>query len=171
MKEFSEAFLGRVHALTKAYELLSGRSWEDVPLSDIVREELKPFINDDRLNVTLNGPDIALDARGALAVGMAVHELTTNAVKYGALSVPEGDVAVTWSIEVLDEENTFSLDWRERNGPPVSAPKRGFGLTLIERGLSHDLAGRAHVEFLPEGVHATLCAPLRRRDQRPVRSR
>jgi two-component system CheB/CheR fusion protein len=169
IKDFSEAFLGRVHALTKAYELLSGRSWEDVPLADIVREELKPYINEERLNVILNGPDVALDARGALAVGMAVHELTTNAVKYGALSVPEGDVAVTWSIEILDGEPTFSLDWREQHGPPVSLPKRGFGLMLIERGLAHDLSGEARVAFLPDGVHATLRAPLRRRDQRPVR--
>jgi two-component system CheB/CheR fusion protein len=162
MEAFGTAFLGRVQALTKAYELLSGRSWEDVPLGDIVREELSPFIDDKRLNVRLSGADIALDARGALAVGMAIHELTTNAVKYGALSVPEGDVAVTWSIEDVSEGESFVLDWVERNGPKVVPAKPGFGLLLIERGLKHDLAGQAVVEFLPEGVRARLRAPLRR---------
>jgi len=162
MEEFSAAFLGRVHALAKAYELLSGRNWEDVPLRDIVAQELQPFIAEHRVNVTLDGPDIALDARGALAIGMAVHELTTNAVKHGALSVPEGHITVTWKPEPYKGENAFVLEWTETGGPAVGTPKPGFGLLLIERGLSHDLGGEAGVTFEPAGARAILRAPIRR---------
>ena len=92
---------------------------------------------------------------------MAIHELATNAAKYGALSVPEGDVAVTWAVERTDDGEHFLLDWIERNGPPVKEPaKRGFGSMLIERALGHDLSGKATIEFLPEGVRAIVRAPL-----------
>jgi two-component system CheB/CheR fusion protein len=167
LEEFSATFLGRVHALAKAYELLSGRNWEDVPLRDIVEEELRPFLAEDRVNVTLEGSDIALDARGALAVGMALHELTTNAVKYGALSVPEGHIMVSWKTEAFRGENAFVLLWTETNGPAVTGGKPGFGILLIERGLSHDLAGEAHVTLAPGGVQAILRAPIRRRSLAP----
>ncbi len=163
MEAFSDVFIGRVHALTKAYELLSGRSWREVLLADVLAEELRPFMSDTRDNIRLQGPEVSLDARGALAVGMAIHELSTNAVKYGSLSVADGDVSVDWRVEPGDDGPYFVLDWIERNGPPVALPqKRGFGMVLIERGFSHDLAGEAHIEFVTAGVHARLRAPLRR---------
>jgi two-component system CheB/CheR fusion protein len=163
IEEFSDAFLGRIHALTKAYELLSLRSWEDVLLGDVVREELRPFMSLADHNIVLSGPDVALDARGALAVGLAIHELSTNAAKYGALSVPKGDVAVTWTIATTGDRPYFSIDWIEHNGPPVAMPvKPGFGIVLIERGVAHDLGGEAQIEFLRTGVHARLRAPQRR---------
>ena len=115
----------------------------------------------DRTNVVITGPTVLLDPRGALALGMAVHELATNAAKFGALSVPEGDVAVTWDVERTEDGEHLHLDWVERNGPPVKEPaKRGFGSMLIERALSHDLSGKAKIEFLPEGVRAIVRAPL-----------
>ncbi len=163
IEEFSDAFLGRIHALTKVYELLSLRSWEDVLLGDVVREELRPFMSLADHNIVLSGPDVALDARGALAVGLAIHELSTNAAKYGALSVPKGDVAVTWTIATTGDRPYFSIDWIEHNGPPVAMPvKPGFGIVLIERGVAHDLGGEAQIEFLRTGVHARLRAPQRR---------
>jgi two-component system CheB/CheR fusion protein len=160
---FAETFLGRVHALAKAYELLSDRGWEDVQLRAIIEEELRPFLADHRMNITMDGPEIALDARAALAIGMAIHELTTNAVKYGALSVPEGNIAVSWTLDPDQPGKTFVLDWDESGGPAVGQPKRGFGLQLIERGLAHDLQGETRLSFRPTGVHATLRASLRRR--------
>lgn len=137
-------------------------------LQEIVAEELRPFMAADRTNIHIDGPAVALDPRGALALGMAIHELATNAVKYGALSVPEGDIAVTWNVERTTEGERLALAWRERNGPPVESPvKRGFGLLLIERGLAHDMAGGATVEFLPGGLRASLHAPLTREGKSP----
>ncbi|MEO5738593.1 MAG: sensor histidine kinase [Variovorax sp.] len=102
-----------------------------------------------------------LDPSSALALGMAIHELATNATKYGALSVPEGDVAVTWAVERTGDDDHLVLDWAEQNGPPVTAPaKRGFGTELIERSLTHNMSGEAKVEFLPDGVRARVRAPL-----------
>jgi two-component system CheB/CheR fusion protein len=161
LEEFSGVFLGRVHALTAAYSLLSRENWSAVQLEEIIAEELRPFLAGDRTNVVIAGLPILLDPRSALALGMAVHELATNAAKYGALSVPEGNVAVTWAVERTDNDEHLLLDWVERNGPPVKEPaKRGFGTMLIERAVGHDLSGEARIEFLPEGVRALVRAPL-----------
>jgi len=153
--------MGRVHALTAAYSLRSRESWSSVQLAEIVTEELRPFMAGDRTNIRIAGPVIPLDHRGALALGMAIHELATNAAKYGALSVPEGDVTVTWVVEHDTGGDTLVLNWSEQNGPPVSLPaKRGFGTVLIESGIAHDLRGEARIEFPTEGVQATMRAPL-----------
>ena len=161
LEEFSGVFLGRVHALTAAYALLSEENWSAVGLHEVVGEELKPFFATDRANIVLEGPRVPLEPRGALALGMAIHELATNAVKYGALSVPEGDVLVTWALERSEDEEALVMEWTERNGPPVVAPKkRGFGTTLIERGLAHDLSGEVYLDFAPDGLRARLRAPI-----------
>ncbi len=122
LEEFQEVFLGRIHALTTAYALLSRDGWSTIPLREILTEELKPFMSADRTNVSLTGPEVLLQPRAALALGMAAHELTTNAVKYGALSVPEGNVEVTWSVEQVEDHERLVLKWVERNGPAGDAP-------------------------------------------------
>ncbi len=161
LEAFAEAFLGRIHALTSAYSLLSSESWQTVALQDILTEEFRPFLSGDGSNIVLSGPRVLLEPRAALALGMAVHELTTNAVKYGALSVPEGNVRVTWSVEPGPEHETLTLDWIETHGPTVNPPSgRGFGMMLIERGLKQDMAAEITVEFSPAGIHARLRAPL-----------
>jgi two-component system CheB/CheR fusion protein len=158
---FQDVFLGRIHALTAAYALLSRDGWSPIPLREILIEELKPFMSGERVNVVLTGTAILLEPRAALALGMAVHELTTNAVKYGALSVPEGNIEIRWAIEKAAGGVRLVLEWIERNGPPVAAPDhRGFGMTLIERGFAHDVGGDAKIDFRPEGVIATLRAPF-----------
>ena len=122
------------------------------------------YVARDRANVRIEGPPVPLDPRGALALGMAIHELATNAVKYGALSVPEGNVAVTWGVEPTDAGDQLVLEWVERDGPAVTAPTaRGFGSTLIERALNHDMSAQAKIEFLPDGVRAHVRAPMRNR--------
>jgi len=134
-------------------------------------QELKPFIASERSNVVLTGGAVPLEPPVALALGMVVHELTTNAVKYGALSVPEGNVAITWTVEKADGEKAVGekaavgdrlvFQWVERNGPAVTTPDhRGFGMTLIERGFAYDVGGDADVAFASEGVVATLRAPF-----------
>ena len=162
LQEFSETYMGRVHALTAAYSLLSNEGWQTVALRDIVMEELKPFLDADRRNIVAEGPRILLEPRAALALGMAVHELTTNAVKYGALSVPEGTITVNWRREQDDDGSSrLALDWTESDGPRVTPPTRsGFGMMLIERGLRQDMAAEVKVEFAAQGVRASLKAPL-----------
>jgi two-component system CheB/CheR fusion protein len=161
LEGFREVFLGRIHALTAAYALLSREGWSPIPLREILEEELKPFMSKERANVVMTGNPVLLEPRAALATGIAIHELATNAVKYGALSVTEGNVGITWHVEKNVNGERLVLKWTERNGPSVTAPAhRGLGMTLIERGFSHDVKGEATVDFAPEGVIATLAAPL-----------
>ncbi|WP_419759994.1 CheR family methyltransferase [Acidisoma sp.] len=161
LEAFSETFLGRIHALTAAYSLLSSESWQTVALRDILMEEFRPFLVGDGSNIVATGPRVLLEPRAALALGMAVHELTTNAIKYGALSVPEGKVRVDWSVETDPKGETLVLDWVETGGPTVGRPNgNGFGMLLIERGLKQDMSAEIKVEFPPTGVCARLRAPL-----------
>ena len=161
MEEFSKNYIGRVHALATAYSLLSNEAWRSVSLRDVVMEELRPFLVRDGNNVMISGPFVPLGPRAALSLGMAIHELTTNAVKYGALSMPEGKISVTWQVEKSVDGNRLVLQWVEQGGPPVGVPDhRGFGMMLIERGLKQDMRADVKMEFVPEGVRATLSAPL-----------
>jgi two-component sensor histidine kinase len=162
LETFSEIYMGRLHALTAAYSLLSLEAWQTVTLRDIVKEELKPFTTGDSVNINLDGPVIHLEPRAALAMGMAIHELTTNAVKYGALSVPGGAVRLSWRVEQTEGDRQLTVEWTETGGPPVTAPThRGFGMTLIERGLRQDMSAVVEVDFATSGVKARLQAPLR----------
>jgi two-component system CheB/CheR fusion protein len=161
LEAFSEAFLGRIHALTGAYSLLSDESWHMIALGDILMQEFRPFLAGNGANIAIDGPRVLLEPRAALALGMAVHELTTNAVKFGALSVPEGRIRVNWSIEAGPEAEFLILDWVETNGPVVNGKTgNGFGMTLIERGLKQDMSAEIQMEFRPTGVCARMRAPL-----------
>jgi two-component system CheB/CheR fusion protein len=161
LEAFSAAFMGRVQALTASYTLLSQANWVDVSLREVLMEEIRPFTARDGANFIIEGPTVRLAPQGALAFGMAVHELATNAVKYGALSTPEGIVRVTWRFDESAAPPQFVLTWIEENGPAIAEPsKRGFGITLIERGFAHELSGEASIAFSASGVRAQLSAPL-----------
>ncbi len=163
LAEFQEAFMGRVRALSASYALLSRENWVSVALREIVEEELNPFAAAERPNVHVAGDDVQLAPAGALALGMAIHELATNAVKYGSLSAPEGSVTVTWRVENAAPEPALVIAWHERGGPVVGTPGRaGFGTTLVRRSLSGELGGEADFDFRPEGLCAVLRAPLAR---------
>src|SRR5215475_6896594 len=146
-----EAFLDRLHRMSRSYELVSRDQWSDVALADLVRQEIEPYIGrGDRL--VIDGPAVALKPKLALSLGMVLHELGTNAVKYGSLSMAGGSLEVTWAIEKRSA-NSLVLDWIERGGPPVGkAPQPGFGLSLIEREVSHGLGGKSRVEFERDGL-------------------
>jgi two-component system CheB/CheR fusion protein len=169
LEQFSMIFMGRIHALTSAYSLLSDEGWQTVSLRDLLNEELKPFVASDRRNITLEGPRVLIEPRAALALGMAVHELTTNAVKYGALSVEEGNVKVSWQVASGPDGDQLLLEWSEKDGPEVSKPThRGFGTTLIERGLRQDMAATVDIDFATSGITASLRAPLRSNLPEPI---
>ena len=161
METFARNYIGRVHALSAAYSLLSDQGWQNVSLAALLLEELRPFQAADRNNIVMTGPAVLLKPQAALALSMGIHELTTNAVKYGALSVLEGKIAVTWSVEPGAEGDRLLLTWIETGGPPVVLPtKRGFGTMLIERGLRQDMSADVTIEFAPTGVKASVSAPL-----------
>jgi two-component sensor histidine kinase len=161
LEAFKDVFLGRIHALTAAYTLLSRNAWSPVLLREILMQELQPFLSGDRVKLTMTGPAVLVVPRVALAMGMAVHELTTNALKFGAFSVPEGMVDIAWSVTENPDDRQLVLRWIERNGPAVVKPaRRGFGMTLVEHAFGHDVEGAAEIDFRPEGVIATMRVPL-----------
>jgi PAS domain S-box-containing protein len=141
-----EAFEGRLRALAAAHDVLTRRNWEAGPIGHIIAEAVAPH-HDGR--VTAEGPAVDLDPKSAVAVGLAMHELATNAVKYGALSCPAGRVDVRWTAD----EGKLRLTWRERGGPRVAEPtQRGFGARLLKQGLAEELRGSVRLSFPPEGL-------------------
>jgi two-component sensor histidine kinase len=158
--EFSDAVTERIISLARTHTLLVDDAWGGASLHQILKTELEPY-NNGQQRVKLDGPEVHLPDSIALAFGMAVHELTTNAAKYGALSLPTGCVQVTWSVEGTDSDRRLHLEWREGDGPPVEIPKRkGFGSTLLERVLGRQLQGEVTTEYLPEGIRVRVDAPL-----------
>jgi PAS domain S-box-containing protein len=156
-----QAFDGRLAALSGAHNLLTEQSWQSASLREVVAQTLGRGCGADPGRFEADGPDLALAPRTAVSIAMALHELCTNAMKYGALSSPEGRVSVRWRFGERDGEKRLLLEWEESGGPAVSAPsRRGFGTRMIERGLAAELAGTARIEFAPRGVICRVDAPL-----------
>jgi PAS domain S-box-containing protein len=158
--EAKEAIEGRLIALSRAHDVLTRESWEGADLYEITAQAVAPYASrgEDRLH--LKGPRVLVPPRMALALAMALQELATNAVKYGALSNAAGEIRITWHVE-QGEPARLHLRWDESGGPPVQAPtRRGFGTRLIERSLAHDLGGTAQIAFSTTGVVCTVDAPL-----------
>ncbi|WP_232793166.1 sensor histidine kinase [Caulobacter hibisci] len=153
-----EAFTARIIALSEAHDVLTRENWEGADLMDVIDRLTALHGGEGRF--ALDGPPVRLSPRPALSLSMALHELATNAVKYGALSRPGGQVTIAWSVDYSGVPR-LSLRWIERGGPPVEAPsRRGFGSRLIERGLAAELSGEARIDFLPEGVECSITALL-----------
>jgi len=146
---FAQAFEARLMALSATHELLNAADWRSAALRDVVEVELNPYGGD---RFCAEGPDVALAATEALALGLIFHELATNAAKYGSLSRPGGRVTVCWSLDRSDPAaNCLELVWRETGGPTVGPPtRRGYGTRLIERSLGS--SATSSLEFAPEGV-------------------
>lgn len=163
---FREAFNARIISLARTHTLLTENAWGVIPLRDLLEAELSPYETapepaGETPRVRLDGPDVALPSDVALSIGMAVHELTTNAVKYGALSTPAGRLAVAWSVVTRDGRRGLSFTWTESHGPPVSPPKRqGFGTRLLRHMLGGQFNSDVDMRFDPEGLVFTLSVPL-----------
>jgi two-component sensor histidine kinase len=153
------AFEGRLMALAAAHNILTRTSWEHASLDQLVADSLQirgAFAN----RVSSTGPAILLQPHQALSLALALHELLTNAVKYGALSNDAGKISVEWC-RADKPQPTLKLVWSELDGPMVSPPaKRGFGSRLIERGLAADLQAEVAMEYRPEGLVCKIDAPL-----------
>jgi PAS domain S-box-containing protein len=154
---FVEGFRGRLQALSRAHNLLTQRTWNGVDLEQLIREQL--LVSGSQI-LTCAGPKIQLKPRVAVHLGLALHELGTNARKYGALKVPEGRLSVTWHLGDRGTDHELELKWVESGGPAVSPPTgQGFGTLLIERGLKHSLGGEARMIFSPTGVVCEMRVP------------
>jgi two-component sensor histidine kinase len=147
-------FSGRLVALGQAYEQLRKQEWQFADLESTIASTMLPFPSE---QFEISGPRIAVNPRATLALTMALHELATNAAKYGALSLREGRVAVTWKAA----DDKFQLEWREHGGPPVAAPaKKGFGTRMIEQILASDLGGEVSLTYPASGVLCRIEAQL-----------
>ncbi|MCA1713582.1 MAG: PAS domain S-box protein [Gammaproteobacteria bacterium] len=165
LQAFKEDFLSRLMALSNTHNLLADDAWNGVGLREIVLSELAPYqdsaAGNGPIRGQLVGDELQLNSKTALALSMALHELATNASKYGALSVPQGRVDVNWDTRQVDGQTWLRLRWTESGGPVVSAPvRRGFGSRLIADGLSFELDGKVALEFAPAGVRCMIDVPL-----------
>ena len=161
-QEFFIHFDGRLTALGRTYKALTRAEDTAVDLEDMIRDELLAVLADDENRVEVQGPSVRLRGRAAEVIALTIHELTTNAVKYGALAAPAGKLMIRWRIAGAEDGRTLVLDWRESGVPAISAaPRRsGFGRALIERGLAYELGGSATLSFLGGGVEASISLPL-----------
>jgi two-component sensor histidine kinase len=149
---------GRLQALSNAMTLLTASDWRSVGLRQLISEDIIPFA--ERINIS--GPDIEMRPRAAQTFALLLYELATNAAKHGALSVPQGQVELSWTIDRSGDEPMFRLTWREIGGPAVTPPtRRGFGELLVRRIAPRDVAGRSTVNYDSQGLHYELEAPLK----------
>ncbi|MFT0859379.1 sensor histidine kinase [Ancylobacter sp. G4_0304] len=157
--------IGRLHALDSAQSILLNARWQAAQIHHVVNEALRPHAAGDAAGgrLTIEGPPLHLSARQSLALSLALHELATNAVKYGAFSTSSGAVKLGWSEGAAGTDEPFRLYWQESGGPPVRPPQRkGFGSRLIERALSADFGGHVEVAYDPAGIRVELMSPMAR---------
>ncbi|TPW26543.1 GAF domain-containing protein [Pararhizobium mangrovi] len=161
-KDAVEAFNSRIHALSTAHQILLQENWSAAPIRNVVSGVVKTLNQSDRF--ALDGPDVVLGARAALSMTLVLHELATNAIKYGALSVEAGSVSIEWCIDHA-EEDTFALTWTEQGGPAATEPdgRGGFGSRLIKMGLLG--TGSTSINYGTEGLQAEMRAPLSQMQQ------
>jgi PAS domain S-box-containing protein len=158
-QEFQVAFNGRIMALAKTHTLLATTKWSASTLHDLILQQLQPYAKERGDSLTIAGPTLLVNPKQALTLSLVIHELTANAAKYGALSLPTGRVEVRWQIE---PNRALRLTWREFDGPPVAPPsRRGFGLQLIEFNIAHEFGGEAVFDYPREGVRCVVTIPLR----------
>ena len=159
LDSFVEGLDGRIRALSATHDLLIQSDWGATPVRSVVEAELAPYAKAGEHLLFLSGPDVELAPNDALSLGLAIHELATNAAKYGALSATGGKVVVAW---YMMSDALIHVEWTEEGGPPVRpSHSRGFGMDLIEKIVAHELGNPVDVRFEPHGVECTLIVPVR----------
>jgi two-component sensor histidine kinase len=163
MAEFVVAFDGRIKSMAITHELLSQRNWHGIPLAELVRRELAAYATAN--NTHIQGPDVMLDAEGGQILAMALHELATNAAKFGAISAKAGCVSVRWSLTRNGHANSaLCIDWQETGGPQLVRPvlnRAGFGTNVIRELVPYELGGTVDYAFAPDGVICKFKIPAR----------
>ncbi len=174
LDDFADSLEGRIRALSATHDLLTVTDWGTTPIRAVIEAELQHFrvaIDD---TILLDGPDLELAPNHALSFGLAVHELATNAAKYGALSVADGQVTIRWHKveDHLTDTEWAEVEWQEVGGPPVASERRrGFGTELIEKVVAHELRQPVTLDFAPSGVRCVLRVPIRRPADFRIRER
>lgn len=154
--ELKAAINGRIEALARSHSLLAASRWQGVDLRPLLRDELAAFAG----RASIEGPEVRLEPAAAQSMGLVIHELATNAAKYGALSVPSGELRVTWQFREQEDQHLLELRWQERGGPLVSKPtRRGFGSTVIQASVERQLNGTVSLYWEPEGLTCKLVVP------------
>lgn len=154
-------FQGRLVALSQVHDVLSDENWQGAGLRRLLARVIAPLVRPDDQRFEATGPDLFVPPRMALSLSLALHELTTNAGKYGALSCPEGRVRVSWSLTRCTGGRRLCLRWEETGAPPVQPPSRtGFGSRLITRGVAHELSATVRLDYPETGVVCEIDAPL-----------
>ncbi len=163
VEEFCNGFLARLAAMGRTHDLLASGAWSGASVRSLVEAALEPYTNRDHDNIMLTGSVVSLRANAAATLGMVLHELATNASKYGALSQPGGAVHVSWALSDADlaDKQQFRLTWTERGGPPVTpVGDSGFGSGFIRRSVEYELGGTASLHFAPSGLECIIEFPL-----------
>ena len=157
-EEARASFEGRIQALAHTHSRLAETNWTGAALQAVIADEVTPYCSNDGANIRVTGPEVMLGPKSAVSLGMALHELATNASKHGSLSAEGGMVEIEWG---WVRDNQLRVRWTERGGPQVPAPTRsGFGRLLLERGLAHELKGKVQLDFAPDGLKCTIVFPL-----------
>ena len=168
IEDFHHGFVGRIVSLSHTHNLLTDDYWQKASLGELLQTELAPYRDAGHL-IVLDGPAVELFSDAAVPIGMAIHELATNAVRHGALSRASGQVAVRWSVKGHDDRQMLHFAWMEKNGPPVVPPERqGFGSRLLRRVLAAQLEADVHIDYNPAGLHFSMTMPIPRRPASPA---
>ncbi len=159
--EMRDAFEARLMALSRVHDQLSRQQWESAELEAVLKDVFAPHRGERGDRIRLGGSPVRLPPRTALSLAMVLHELTSNAARYGALSAPQGVLTVTWRLSETGAKQMLHIAWSEDGGPRAEKPaKQGFGLKLLERGIGKELGGQSHIAFTPDGVRCTIDVPL-----------
>ncbi len=159
-EEFVTRFSERLSGLAGSHDLLSNVDWEGASLIDLIRSQLRHYQEHFDARFRLEGPDLFLKPEAAQNIGIALHELSTNAAKYGALSVPNGNVSISWAVKTEKDIPRLQMIWQEKGGPAVTSPgRKGFGHVVMDRITGQALGGTSHADFKPEGVIWQLDVP------------
>lgn len=160
VEDFRSVFEQRLHGLAVSIDMLVNQGWSGVPLRELIDRQLETFKGDDN-RLLCDGPDVTINSVAAESIGLALHELSTNSLKYGAWSVPDGQVSIQWEFQPGDDGRLLALTWVERGGPPVKPPThRGFGQTVIEHLVAQKLKAEVSLTYPVEGLEWTLLLPI-----------
>lgn len=162
VEEYRRNLVGRIGALAMAHDQLLSTSWRSADLESLIRTTLSGYQQSDEHRVTMTGPSVELTPKQGLGLALILHELATNASKYGGLSEEHGALSIDWAVEQTDDHRQVRLDWSETGGPSVTPPETpGFGVRLIERASSYELEGSAELCFAPGGLKVKIAFPLK----------
>lgn len=169
IKEFETQYMQRLQGLAASHDLLVNQNWTGVLLDELIEKQVETFVEANLANVAITGPKVKISAKAAQTVGLALHELATNSMKYGALSIPQGKVSIDWEYFGTGEvPQQLRLKWEEHDGPPVTPPTRkGFGHFVIERMATQSLNAQVQIDFRPEGLIWILTVPKARLEEQP----